>query len=167
MYTKYICPPIQRPIADVTQPCCIKPNVSQIDNTRPGALPESVRISSWPFSTAIVYSPNTIITNTSSIVTIGPRKLEIPVPSGSPAPIVTVQNIPTSVTLRQRVATILDNESNPYNPNTRFAAYFPPAPIPYECPERIPNNLPKPSTADCLPIRRFQGSAAGATGPRV
>lgn len=162
MYTKYTCPPIRKQLAEVSRPCCIKPKPSQIENTRPGALPESVRISSWPCSTAIVYSPNTVAANTSSVTCIGPTKIEIPVPAGSPAPIVTVQTVPASVTLRQRVATILDNESNPYNPATRFAAYFPPAPIPYECPERIPNNLPKPSTADCVPIRRFQGSAAAA-----
>jgi hypothetical protein len=34
--------------------------------------------------------------------------------------------------------------------------------LPYICPERIPNNAPKPSTADCVPIRRFQGSAQAA-----
>jgi hypothetical protein len=162
MYTKYTCPPARTPRMVNLRPCFIKPSPSQIDNTQPGAIPESVRISSWPCSTAIVFSPNTVVANTSSFVCIGPTKIEVPVPVGSPAPIVNIQTVPASVTLRQRVATILDNESNPYNPNTRFAAYFPPAPIPYECPERIPNNLPRPSAADCLPIRRFQGSAAAA-----
>jgi hypothetical protein len=75
---------------------------------------------------------------------------------------VTVQNIPASVTTSQRVTEILTRESDPYNPNTRFAAYFPPAPLPYICPERIPNNAPKGSTADCIPLRRFQGSAEAA-----
>jgi hypothetical protein len=77
-------------------------------------------------------------------------------------PVVDVQNVPASVTSAQRATTILKQESDPYDPKTRFAAYFPPAPLPYICPERIPNNLPKGSTADCVPLRRFQGSAQAA-----
>jgi hypothetical protein len=48
--------------------------------------------------------------------------------------------------------------NNPYDPATRFSQYFPPAPLPYVCPERIPNNDPKPSTRECIPITRFIGS---------
>lgn len=151
----------RRPIP--TESCCVsvQGGALKIDNTQPGATPESVRHSKWGYSTATVRVSN-VLEYTSSVVSIGPAKLNVPVPVGSPAPLVTVQNIPASVTSAQRVSEILTRESDPYNPNTRFAAYFPPAPLPYICPERIPNNLPKGSTADCVPLRRFQGSAQAA-----
>lgn len=165
MYTKYNCcagalPP--RTAAPIT-------NTYRIDNTQPGAIPESIRVSKWNCSTAVVSVPNVAAYQSSStVLENGTAKVNVPVPSGSPAPLVTVQNKPASRTVAQRVSELALNQSDPYNPETRFAAYFPPAPMPYICPERIPNNDTKPSTADCLPIRRFQGSAeaAGLVPPR-
>jgi hypothetical protein len=100
--------------------------------------------------------------NSTCATMLGTQKVIVPVAAGTHPPIVNVGNTAASVTSAQRMTETLTQESDPYNPDTRFAAYFPPAPLPYICPERIPNNDPKPSTADCLPIRRFQGSAQAA-----
>lgn len=162
MYTKYNCCPQPRPLARAAASCCIPPNVSKLDNTQPGAIPESVRVGKWNCSTATVSVTNFVEYTSSCTTVVGTKKVSVPVPAGSPPPVVTVANIPASVTSAQRVTEILTKQSDPYNPETRFAAYFPPAPLPYICPERIPNNDPKPSSADCLPIRRFQGSAQAA-----
>jgi hypothetical protein len=161
MYAKYNCCTPIRPHPLQISKCCPK-SVSKIDNTQPGAIPESVRIANnWNCSTATVTVTNIVQYESTCVTSIhGISKLSIPV-TNSP-PIVSVKNVPASVTINQRVREIQTNESNPYNPETRFAAYFPPAPLPYICPERIPNNESKPSTADCLPIRRFQGSAQAA-----
>jgi len=159
MYTKYNrCPPPRKLIIERCPPHYI----SKLDNTQPGAIPESVRTTAWHCSTAIVNVTNFLEYNSSCTTVIGTQKVIVPVAPGNPPPVVNVVNTPASVTSAQRVTEILTKESDPYNPETRFAAYFPPAPMPYICPERIPNNAPKPSTADCLPIRRFQGSAQAA-----
>lgn len=159
MYTKYNCCPPSRPRPLIVTNCCNPKYVSKIDNTQPGAIPESVRIanSSWNCSTATVCVQNLVGIQSTCVTPIGKTKISVPVTSAPP--VITVRNVPASVTIEQRVREL---ETNPYNPETRFAAYFPPAPLPYICPERIPNNDSKPSTADCLPIRRFQGSAQAA-----
>ncbi len=162
MYTKYSCYPPPRRLVFTAPSSFPSGGKANIDNTKPGAVPESVRTSKWICSTATVCVPSLQEYTSSCIVTTGPTKLSVPVPVGTSPPVVTVQNIAASVTTSQRVSEMLARESDPYNPNTRFAAYFPPAPLPYICPERIPNNLPKGSTADCVPIRRFQGSAEAA-----
>jgi hypothetical protein len=161
MYAKYNCclPPRR---LNVVSNCCTPSYVSKLDNTQPGAKPESVRMGNWNCSTAIV-SVNNFEEYTSSCTTfIGTKQVIVPVPTGTAVPIVNISNTPASVTSAQRAKEILARESDSYNPQTRFAAYFPPAPLPYICPERIPNNYSKPSTADCIPIRRFQGSAQAA-----
>jgi hypothetical protein len=135
--------------------------VSKIDNTQPGAIPESVRIANnWNCSTATVSVQNLVEFQSTCVTSIGKTKISVPVTSSPP--VIVVKNVPASVTMEHRVRELETNISNPYDPETRFAAYFPPAPLPYICPERIPNNESKPSTADCLPIRRFQGSAQAA-----
>ena len=160
MYTKYnIC---QHPQKRIFETHISSRYISPIDNTQPGAPPESVRTAAWHCSTAVVCVTNFVEYNSSCTTVVGTKKVIVPVAPGNPAPVVNVQNVPASVTCAQRVTQVLTKESDPYNPETRFAAYFPPAPMPYICPERIPNNDPKPSTADCLPIRRFQGSAQAA-----
>jgi hypothetical protein len=161
MYAKYNCCPTPHPLRTAMN-CCNPRYVSKLDNTQPGAIPESVRVGKWNCSTATVYVNNFVEYTSSCTTFVGTKKVIVPVPDGSPPPVVTVLNTPASVTSAQRVTEILTRESDPYNPKTRFAAYFPPAPLPYICPERIPNNDPKPSTADCIPIRRFQGSAQAA-----
>ena len=162
MYTKYNCCPVQsRPIARAAA-CCIPQPTSKLDNTQPGAIPESVRVGKWNCSTATVCVTNFVEYTSSCTTVIGTKKVNVAVPAGAPPPVVTIANVPASVTSAQRVTELLSRQSDPYNPETRFAAYFPPAPLPYICPERLPNNDPKPSTADCQPIRRFQGSAQAA-----
>jgi hypothetical protein len=161
MYTKYNCCPPPRPVLGAAV-CCNPPYVSKVDNTQPGAIPESVRVGKWNCSTATVSVTNFVEYTSSCTTIVGTKKVTVPVPIGSSPPVVTVSNTPASITSAQRVTEILSKQSDPYNPQTRFAAYFPPAPLPYICPERIPNNYSKPSTADCQPIRRFQGSAQAA-----
>lgn len=62
--------------------------------------------------------------------------------------------------LAQRAATaVVDAATDPYNPATRFAQYFPPAPLPYVCPERLPSKEPAPSSVPCAPVTRHVGSS--------
>jgi hypothetical protein len=65
-------------------------------------------------------------------------------------PVVEVRTTPASTTTQQ-VATAVVASS-------RFAEYFPPAPLPAPCPVRIPNNEPIP-TFTCTPVTRFYSSA--------
>jgi hypothetical protein len=160
MYTKYNCCPPPRKL--IIEHCCTPHHVSKLDNTQPGAVPESIRTGTWNCSTAIVSVTNLMEYNSTSATRLGTQKVLVPVAPGNHPPVVNVGNTPASVTSVQRATETLTQESDQYNPETRFAAYFPPAPLPYICPERIPNNDPKPSTADCLPIRQFQGSAQAA-----
>jgi hypothetical protein len=88
-------------------------------------------------------------------------RIEVVVPASGPMPYVEVGSIPASLTTQQAGTTVITNAYDPYNPATRFRQYFPPAPIPYECPERIPNNLPIP-TSVCIPVTRYEGSLAEA-----
>jgi hypothetical protein len=164
MYTKYnTCPPQPRPLQRVSGAPCIHPRPVTFDNTKPGAIPESVRAAAWQCSTATVCVANAVEYGPACPTTLsGATKVSVPVPAGSSAPVVTVQNVPASATVAQRARESLERESNPYNPQTRFAAYFPPAPLPYICPERIPNNDSKGSTRECVPLSRFQGSAQAA-----
>jgi hypothetical protein len=81
-------------------------------------------------------------------------------PFSSSAPVV-VGTVPASATVRKTVEQIKRNEVDPYNPVTRFSKYFPAPPLPYVCPERLPSKEPIPSTPECIPIQRFQGSAPG------
>jgi hypothetical protein len=101
---------------------------------------------------------------TSTVCSVGSgvtttRRVLVPVAPAAPMPYVPVGTTPASLTTQQRVVDTNSQAYNPYNPSTRFSQYFPPAPIPYICPMRIPNNDPKPSTRDCIPITRFHGSA--------
>jgi hypothetical protein len=76
-------------------------------------------------------------------------------------PYVTVGTIPARITTQQAATAAIASANDPYNPATRFTQYFPPAPLPYICPERIPNNLPIP-TSVCIPVTRYEGSLAEA-----
>jgi hypothetical protein len=119
-----------------------------------GAVAESVRIAE-KCETAWVTVP---AGGSGCDAARGMVKLSVPVVNNE-LPVITVGTLPASATIQQRVNAIAMLESDPYNPATRFRQYFPPAPLPYVCPERIPNNDPKPSTRECLPIQRFKTSA--------
>lgn len=131
-------------------------------NPDPKGYPESVRMSS-----EICEKPIVTVSNSQSCLyttsikpppNLPPNKIQIPVVPTSSLPVVLVETTSASSTVSQKKNAVLFFESDPYNPATRFSQYFPPAPIPYQCPERIPNNDTKPSTAPCIPITRFQGS---------
>ena len=85
----------------------------------------------------------------------------VPVPVGGPIPYVNVGTVPARITTQQAANATIVTSYDPYNPETRFRQYFPPAPLPYICPERIPNNLPIP-TSVCIPVTRYEGSLAEA-----
>ena len=137
------------------------------------AVPESVRVMQERCKFAYVttyigaspnYDPmNGMSTMSTTIVCGAPGIQKITVPVVSIVPLVDVGSVSASTTSRQRALEVISIGSDPYNPATRFAQFFPPAPIPYICPERIPNNDPKPSTAPCLPIQFFMGSAQLST----
>jgi hypothetical protein len=149
----------------------------------PGAIPESQRIAksacdaTWitvPRSLACTSVPSNISTNQAIYMStmVFPPTEPVPmnvVDNGAyqriQAPLdtatATVGTVPASVTLRRVTQQIQINESDPYNPVTRFAKYFPAPPLPYVCPERLPSNEPLPPETVCMPPQRFQGSAPG------
>jgi len=128
------------------------------------AIPESARViadqcpQAWVTTIAgPTCEADATLTGTGVVTT---RRILVPVAPAAPIPIVPVGTIPARLTTQQRATEAIFNANDPYNPSTRFAQYFPPAPLPYICPERIPNNDPKPSTNICLPPQRYQGSAS-------
>ena len=137
--------------------CCEK---TQADTY---TIPESMRMKKEVCSVAIVTVPAVVdcsqtvstIQNTSGLP---PNKIEVPVLPGSPIPVVEIGTISASVTVSKNARTVLSAEYNQYDPGSRFRQYFPPPPIPYQCPVRIPTNEPKPSLLPCVSIQRFKGS---------
>jgi hypothetical protein len=135
--------------------CCDKtPQVS----ADPKGYPESMRLSGCEQAIVTVNNSQSCLYTVTIKPTdnLPPNKILVPVTSQQP--IVDVGTTSASQTIAQKKNAVIFRESDPYNPATRFNKYFPAPPIPYQCPERIPNNDPKPSTAPCLPIQRFQGS---------
>lgn len=150
----------------------------------PGAIPESQRIANRICDATWISVPSplgctTVPSNVSTNQAIYMSTMTISRPSESvtidivdngayqriqgqvgTAP-VAVGTVPASATLRRAVQQTQINESDPYNPVTRFAKYFPAPPLPYVCPERLPSNEPLPPTTECIPPQRFQGSAPG------
>jgi len=85
-------------------------------------------------------------------------KTTIPVVPGADVPYMPVGTTPSSSTIQAKKKAIEDAVSDPYNPATRFAQYFPPQPPAYEPPMFTPNNYPVPPLNTCLPPQVFQGS---------
>lgn len=152
------------PIGSVTKaknPYC--PPVSS-----PGyPIPESSRIAEQQCRNAIVTTQRgpSCEDATSNTEGGGPVsrtvRVVVPVPAAAPMPYVDVGTVPARLTTQQAATAAVTTASDPYNPATRFRQYFPPAPLPYICPERIPNNLPIP-TSVCIPVTRYEGSMAEA-----
>lgn len=124
------------------------------------AIPESMRMLEQQCRTAIVTvqeGPSCSSTGSTSQTV----RVEMRVPSAAPMPYVEVGTIPASVTTQQNTTAVIQTAYDQYDPTTRFRQYFPPAPLPYVCPERIPNNLPIPTNV-CIPVTRYEGSLAEA-----
>ena len=135
MSTKYkYC---NQPRTAITVNCCPpQPTISD----QYSAVPESVRMQSDTCNKA-QYS--TFVTVQSGI--------SVPIIAGAPVPYVDVVATPaSSTTSLQRL--------NVVTATTRFEQYFPPAPLPYVCPIRIPSNEPKASQVPCNPISHFPNS---------
>lgn len=162
---KYCCPgPTPATLRPSPSVCCPDRLAgSSKAGSNPGAIPESARVLKEQCPTAWVQTvvPTMCIDSDAANpgATVQVQKIQVPVQKGSMPPSVPVVTTPASVTSQLRSTAVLMNASNPYDPTTRFSQYFPPQPPGYECPERIPNNLPKPSTRDCVPVSRFHGSA--------
>lgn len=127
------------------------------------AKPESARLAEQQCRLAIVTTqigPPATTTDSCSFVSETTRVI-VPVPASAPMPYVPVGTVPARITTQQAASAAVFAASDPYNPATRFRQYFPPAPLPYICPERIPNNLPIP-TSVCIPVTRYEGSLAEA-----
>lgn len=148
MYKRYTygCPPVTN---KSSAPYC-----RPISSPGSGAIPESARMAVAPCKYAWIQSTTSDPCNPQPVV------ISTIVSPGAPYPIVAVGTTPASITMQQQKQTLANVVSNPYNPEVRFAQYFPAPPIPYCPPTRVPNNDPKPSTRECVPIRRFQGSSA-------
>jgi hypothetical protein len=155
MYAKYRPCPQPQQLAKTRIPYCCPPAAPG-----PGAIPESTRMireqcgSAWVTTTRGPAAGPTPCEGEDRTV-----RVQVPVAAAAPPPYVDVGTTPASVTIQQNQTNVLAASSNPYDPSTRFAQYFPPAPLPYVCPERIPNNLPLPPDR-CVPVTRFSGSAA-------
>ena len=137
----------------------------------PGAIPESVRVTSeqcnpvW-LTTAVV--PICQSTFTSPVVTPAGvqfpptgrvQKIQVPFIPGTPPAYAVIQSVPASLTTRQNAIATVAQGANPYNPATRFSQYFPPAPVPLPCPIRPQVVQPPPQPDNCDPITRFKGSS--------
>ena len=143
--------------------CCPTP----IQNSETSGIPESMRLQQKVCSQATVTintnmpypQPDTFVPfQPDPPPSDAPNKILVPTSIGVPIPLVTVGTKSASRSQQERAYNIIFRQTNPYNPDTRFNQYFPPPPIPYVCPERLPSNDPLPSTAPCLPLQRFQGS---------
>ena len=136
--------------------CC---NEKPIVNSSRG-YPESMRLASKGCKSMTVTIPAQPCDYITPVFNIEnpPNKLYVPMIPGGQLPVVDVVTNSASVTVKQTASIILSKESDPYNPDTRFAKYFPAPPLPYQCPARLPNNDPLPSTRGCIDIQRFQGS---------
>jgi hypothetical protein len=128
--------------------------------TNKSAVPESMRMATEVCPTLFVTTTTSEIATTNSttcITTTYNQTLSVPTIPGAPLPYVTVGTVPASVSVAAKGAAAAAAASNPYNPDTRFSQYFPPAPIPYCPPARSPNTDPRPSVNQCMPIQRFTG----------
>jgi hypothetical protein len=126
-----------QPRNTVTVNCCPpQPTISD----QYSAVPESIRIQSDTCNNA-QYS--TFVTVQSGI--------SIPIIAGAAIPYVDVGATPASSTTSLQRLNVL-------TATTRFEQYFPPAPLPYVCPIRIPSNEPKASQIPCNPISHFPNS---------
>jgi hypothetical protein len=132
------------------------------------AIPESARMAKQQCPQAWVTTqrgptcetdPTTGVTSSSPVSQT--VRVLVPVAPSGPMPYVQVGTIPARISTQQAATATIATAYDPYNPATRFRQYFPPAPIPYVCPERIPNNLPIP-TSVCVPVTRYEGSLAEA-----
>lgn len=146
-----------------SMPYCAPPrnyNPESSTITTPGqAIPESMRMLEQQCRTAIVTTqegPSCATGPASQTIRVTMR-----VPAAAPMPYVEVGTVPARITTQQNATATLEAAYNQYDPATRFRQYFPPAPLPYICPERIPNNLPIP-TSICIPVTRYEGSLAEA-----
>jgi len=75
--------------------------------------------------------------------------------------IVPVQTTPASATTAALSRVVQQQASDPYNPATRFAQYFPAEPLPYIEPRtmRVPTNEPIPSMVPCQVEKRYETTA--------
>lgn len=150
----YGCPPQQN--TRIQPACCYNRLAgSSQAGANPGAIPESSRMLERQCSTLWV---TTVLPTYCGGSTVEKVKLEVPSTPGIPPVPVPVTSMPASVTTQMKGSDVLLAASDPYNPVTRFSHYFPPQPPGVICPERLPSRDPKPSTRECLPIRRFHGS---------
>jgi hypothetical protein len=77
---------------------------------------------------------------------------------GAPIPYATTATPAASKTVQNRAAQVLAASTNPYNPVTRFAQYFPKQPPLFYC--QTPTYVKAdtlPSVNTCRPIQRFTG----------
>ncbi len=153
MHRRYnaCCPPQRR--GPTPASCCIESAASASAGSNPGAIPESARVIQNQCPEVWL-----TVTDTPTCTDSGRVKILVPTTPGLPPPAAIVANTPASQTTQNKSVAVLNNASNPYDPATRFAQYFPPQPPGVECPERLPNNLPLPSTRPCIPVTRFHGS---------
>jgi hypothetical protein len=161
MYKPYNhgCPP--QPKTRLEPACCYNRLAgSSQAGANPGAIPESARILQQQCSTLWVTTvlPTNCIVGNGSGSTVEKVKLAVPSNPGSAPVPVPVTNLSASLITQMKGSDVLLAASDPYNPATRFAQYFPPQPPGVPCPERLPSRDPKPSTRDCVPVSRFHGS---------
>lgn len=98
---------------------------------------------------------------TSPVVVNGvTQKVTTQVNGNGVLPYVEVGTTPESVTTANRGLAAQQTPATT-TVDSRFAQYFPPAPRPYVCPERLPSNEPAAPDRPCVPITRFEGSRVG------
>lgn len=135
----------------------LKPTIAQTNS-----VPESVRLHAKDCAnvTVTVSDSSPLYGLPIYAVENPPNRLYLPVIPGYPMPMTEVGTTPASQTTQRRALVTQIVAKDPYDPDTRFTQYFPPKPVPYQCPARLPSNDPLPSVRICQPIRTFQGSVA-------
>ena len=129
-----------------------------ISSPGPGAVPESIRITRGACPTVWITSD---VPNECPAMQSGTYKARTQVPVAGKS-YVDIGNSASSLTTQRRSAAAIYSSQSMFNPATRFSKYFPPAPLPYVCPERIPSNEPMISLMPCMPLLRYRGSAETA-----
>jgi hypothetical protein len=135
----------------------LRPTIAQTNS-----VPESVRLQARapPNISVTVSDSSPLYGIPISAVENPPNKLYLPVIPGYPMPMTEVGTMSASQTTQRRALVTQILAQDKYDPDTRFTQYFPPKPVPYRCPDRVPTKDPRPSVRICQPIRTFQGSVA-------
>jgi len=114
-----------------------------------------------PYCKPVVGQGNAIPESTRVMAQTCPTTYVLGQPVTNQPTLVPVQTIPASATTAAAARAVQQQESDPYNPATRFSQYFPAEPLPYIEPRtmRVPSNEPLPSIVPCQVVKQYESTA--------